>query len=135
MATKVATHLMFQNGEAEEAMKLYVSLFSGSKIGKVARYGADGPGGPEKAGTIQVAHFELAGREFICIDSPMKHDFDFTPAVSIFVDCENEQELQRVFDELSKGGKVFMPPDNYGFSQRFGWVSDRYGVSWQLNLP
>ena len=65
----------------------------------------------------------------------MKHDFTFTPAMSLFVDCDNTEELERAFAALSEGGKVFMPLDDYGFSKRFGWCSDRFGVSWQLNLP
>lgn len=61
--------------------------------------------------------------------------FTFTPSMSIFVDCENEAESNQAFQQLSEGGKVLMPLDNYGFSKKFGWVSDRFGVSWQLNLP
>ena len=75
------------------------------------------------------------GREFLCIDSPTKHKFTFTPSMSLFVDCEDQAELEAAFDRLADGGKVLMPVNNYGFSTRFGWVNDRYGVSWQLNLP
>ena len=64
----------------------------------------------------------------------MKHDFTFTPSISIFVDCDDEAELEEVFEQLSRGGEVLMPIDDYGFSAGFGWVSDRFGVSWQLNL-
>lgn len=70
----------------------------------------------------------------MCIDSPVKHAFTFTPSMSIFVECENDAELTRVFDQLAVGGKVMMPLNNYGFSTRFGWLADRFGVSWQLNL-
>ncbi len=77
----------------------------------------------------------LAGQEFICIDSPVKHDFGFTPAMSIFVDCACAQELEEVFAALSMEGKVLMPLEDYGFSRRFGWLKRRFGVSWQLNLP
>ena len=131
MARKVSTHLMFE-GVAEEAMNFYVSLFGGSEIIKVERYG---PGEPGAEGTVKIATFTLSGREFICIDSPIKHDFTFTPSISLFVDCENEAELEAVFSRLSTGGQVLMPLDNYGFSTRFGWVKDRFGPSWQLNLP
>ncbi len=65
----------------------------------------------------------------------MKHEFGFTPAISIFVDCESPEELERLYTMLSDGGEVLMPLDNYGFSTKFGWLNDRYGVSWQLNLP
>lgn len=72
----------------------------------------------------------------ICIDSSVKHNFTFTPSMSIFVDCEDEAELNEAFRQpLSAGGAVLMPLDNYGFSTQFGWVTDRFGVSWQLNLP
>jgi predicted 3-demethylubiquinone-9 3-methyltransferase (glyoxalase superfamily) len=63
------------------------------------------------------------------------HPFTFTPAMSLFVDCESEAELDAAFGTLSAGGQVLMPPSNYGFSAKFAWVSDRFGVSWQLNLP
>jgi predicted 3-demethylubiquinone-9 3-methyltransferase (glyoxalase superfamily) len=71
----------------------------------------------------------------MCIDSSMKHDFTFTPAISLFVNCDTEEELGELFATLSQGGQVFMPLDTYPFSKKFGWVADRYGVSWQLNLP
>jgi len=130
MAQSVATHLMF-DGVAEQAMNFYVSLFAGSKITQINKYG---PGEPGKEGTIKWASFKLVNHDLICIDSPVKHDFTFTPSISIFVSCEDEAELNKAFEQLSAGGQVFMPLDNYGFSSKFGWVSDRYGVSWQLNL-
>jgi predicted 3-demethylubiquinone-9 3-methyltransferase (glyoxalase superfamily) len=131
VAKKITPFLMF-DGSAEEAMRFYVSLFPGSEIGQVVRYGA-GEAGPE--GTIQQANFTVAGQNVICIDSPAKHEFTFTPSFSMFVECESEQELDSVFGQLSDGGEVLMPPENYGFSKKFCWVSDRFGVSWQLNLP
>jgi predicted 3-demethylubiquinone-9 3-methyltransferase (glyoxalase superfamily) len=70
----------------------------------------------------------------IFIDSPVKHAFSFTPAVSLFVDCTTRDELESAFSTLSSGGQVLMPLDNYGFSTRFGWCADRFGVSWQLNF-
>ena len=70
----------------------------------------------------------------MCSDSPVKHNFSFTPANSIFVECDTAEELDRAFGILSDGGQVLMPVDNYGFSQRFGWLNDQFGVSWQLNL-
>ena len=130
MPRKVTTHLMFE-GAAEEAMTLYVSLFGDSKIGHIERYG---PGEMGAEGTVKLAAFSLAGRDFLCIDSPVKHAFTFTPATSIFVECEDVAELDAVFGRLSDGGKVLMPVGNYGFSTRFGWLTDRFGVSWQLNF-
>ena len=130
MPRSVSTHLMFE-GDAEAAMTLYVSTFAGSEIRHIERYGA-GEQGAE--GSVKLAEFALAGRSFLCIDSPVKHNFTFTPSVSIFVECSDEAEQDRAFAILAEGGTPLMPLDNYGFSKRFGWVSDRFGVSWQLNL-
>jgi predicted 3-demethylubiquinone-9 3-methyltransferase (glyoxalase superfamily) len=80
------------------------------------------------------ARFTLNGREFRCIDSPVKHDFTFTPAISLFVDCATASEVDALFAKLSAGGRVLMPLDAYPFSRRFAWVNDRFGVSWQLSL-
>ena len=129
MPKSVVTQLMFE-GKAEEAMALYVSLFSGSVV-VVEKYKA-GEHGPE--GTIKRAEFTIAGHRLACIDSPIKHAFTFTPSASLFVECADEAELDRAFAALSEGGAVLMPPGNYGFSTKFAWVSDRFGVSWQLNL-
>jgi predicted 3-demethylubiquinone-9 3-methyltransferase (glyoxalase superfamily) len=130
MARKVTTQLMF-TGEAGEAMGLYVSLFGDSAITHVERYG---PGEMGAEGTVKRASFTLAGQEFHCIDSPVKHAFSFTPAISLFVECASEAELDAAFARLSDGGAVLMPVGNYGFSSRFGWLNDRFGVSWQLNF-
>jgi predicted 3-demethylubiquinone-9 3-methyltransferase (glyoxalase superfamily) len=130
MPNAVTTFLMFE-GKAEEAMNFYVSLFNGSAVTKIEKYG---PGEPGAEGSVKKADFTLAGHRMACIDSPAKHAFGFTPSISLFVDCEDEAELDRAFARLSVGGGVLMPPANYGFSTKFTWVSDRFGVSWQLNL-
>ncbi|MCL6674182.1 VOC family protein [Streptomyces sp. NPDC001102] len=130
-AQKITTFLMFE-GDAEDAMNFYVSLFDDAEIVALTRYGADGPG---KEGSVQHATFSLAGTQFMCIDSPAHHDFTFTPAVSLFVQCDDEAELDRLHAALSEGGGELMPPGDYGFSRKFTWVNDRFGVSWQLNLP
>ncbi len=130
MPRDVTTHLMFE-GSALEAMTLYVSLFGDSEIQSIERYQA-GEMGAE--GTVKLARFTLAGRGFLCVDSPIKHGFTFTPAMSLFIECESEAELDAVFETLSAGGAVLMPVGDYGFSARFGWLVDRFGVSWQLNL-
>ncbi|MFM0305441.1 VOC family protein [Paraburkholderia sediminicola] len=122
---------MFQDGDAQAALDLYFSTFPDSRMVRAERY-AQGEPGP--VGTIKVAVFTICGREFMCSDSPIKHHFSFTPASSTFVEFDEKIELERVFGILSEGGQVLMPLDNYGFSQQFGWVSDRFGVSWQLNL-
>lgn len=130
MARKVTTFLMFE-GAAEEAMNFYVSLFGGSEVREVERYG---PGEAGAEGTLKTATFSLAGRDFRCFNSPTKHGFTFTPSISLFVECESPAELDEAFARLADGGGVLMPLGDYGFSKRFGWVNDRFGVSWQLNL-
>ena len=122
---------MFQGGSAQAALDLYFATFPDARMVRVERYAQNDPG---PAGTIKVAVFTLCGREFMCSDSPVKHNFSFTPASSTFVDFDSVAELERTFGILSEGGQVLMPLDDYGFSQRFGWLNDRFGVSWQLNL-
>lgn len=80
-----------------------------------------------------MAEFTLAGQKLMCIDSPAKHALTFTPSISLFVDC-GEREIDTLFARLSDGGHVLMPLAEYPFSRRFGWVSDRFGVSWQLRI-
>lgn len=131
MVASVRPFIMYQ-GEAEAAMTFYVSLFPGAEIVDIVRYGP-GQAGPE--GSVMTAVFSIAGQKVMCIDSPVKHDFGLTPAFSLFVDCESEDELTRLASALADGGAVLMPLGNYGFSRKFTWVNDRFGVSWQLNLP
>ncbi len=112
-------------------MNFYASLFPGSEVSDIVRYGP-GQAGPE--GSIVKASLTVGGQTLLCSDSFVKHDFTFTPAISFFVVCESEEEIRRLSAALSEQGKTFMPLGNYGFSRQFAWVSDRYGVSWQLNL-
>ncbi|WP_172370688.1 VOC family protein [Sporosarcina jiandibaonis] len=129
---KVTPFLMFEDGKAEEAMNYYVSLIDNSEITSIVRYGA-GESGDE--GTVMQATFSLKGQAFMCIDSNVKHQFTFTPSFSIFVTCDTEEEINDLYEKLLEEGEALMPIGDYGFSQRFGWINDRYGVSWQLNLP
>jgi predicted 3-demethylubiquinone-9 3-methyltransferase (glyoxalase superfamily) len=129
MPRSVVTQLMFE-GQAEEAMTLYVSLFSGS-VTAIERYG---PGEHGKEGAVKRAEFTVGGHRLTCIDSPIKHAFTFTPSASLFVECAGEDEFDRAFATLSDGGSVLMPPGNYGFSTKFAWLNDRFGVSWQVSL-
>ena len=117
------------SGKAEEAINLYTSLFNNSQINHIKKYGAN-EGGPE--GTVMHASFVLDGTEYMAIDSPIEHAFSFTPAISIYVTCTSEEEVDHLFSNLSIDGQVLMPLDAYPFSKRFGWIADRYGVSWQL---
>jgi predicted 3-demethylubiquinone-9 3-methyltransferase (glyoxalase superfamily) len=130
MAERVTPFLMF-TGDAEPAIELYTSLFDDAHVLTLERWGAEGEGAE---GTVQQATFSLAGQVFRCFDSPPVHAFTFTPSFSIFVDVSSAEELDRLFAGLSDGGGVLMPAADYGFSRRFGWVNDRFGVSWQLNL-
>jgi predicted 3-demethylubiquinone-9 3-methyltransferase (glyoxalase superfamily) len=131
MANSARPFLMFQDNNAEEAMNFYVSLFADGKINEIARYGANQAGAE---GSVMVANFTVAGQIVMCSDSPVRHQFGFTPAVSLFVDCDSEAEIERLNAALSENGKALMPIDNYGFSRRFAWLEDRFGVSWQINL-
>ena len=129
LAERLSTLLMYA-GEAEAALDLYESLFSDLQVVRIEHYEN---GAAE--GLIKQAEWTLAGHRFISIDSPVEQPFSFTPCMSLFVDCADEPEIERLFGALSDGGAVLMPLDAYPFSTRFGWVQDRFGLSWQLNLP
>ncbi|MER2060874.1 MAG: VOC family protein [Niallia sp.] len=129
---KVTPFLMFQDGKAEEAMTFYTSLIEDSAITNIVRYGANESG---DEGTVMQATFTLKGQEFMCIDSNVIHQFSFTPSFSIYVTCNTEEELDNIYQKLIEGGQALMPLGDYGFSKKFGWLNDRFGVSWQLNLP
>jgi predicted 3-demethylubiquinone-9 3-methyltransferase (glyoxalase superfamily) len=130
MTQKIKTFLMFE-GRCEEAISFYVALFPDAAVTNIRRYGPEGPGAD---GSVQQATFTIQGQTFMAIDSPVKHEFTFTPAMSLFVDCAGEPEIDALFANLSEGGKVLMPLAAYPFSRKFGWLSDRFGVSWQLSL-
>lgn len=126
---KIHTYLMF-DGKAEEAMNFYLSLFEDSKVLSIARYGPEGPG---KEGSVIHAVFTLNGQEYMCMDSSVKHEFTFTPSISLFVNCASEEEIDTLYGKLIEGGVAMMPLGNHGFSRKFGWLEDRFGVAWQLN--
>src|SRR5215472_10856140 len=127
---KVTTFLMFA-GQAEEAMQYYTSIFGQGEIVSILRYGADQP---EVEGKVVHATFSLFGQTFMFMDSNIKHNFTFTPSISLYVSCATEEEIDRIFAGLSDGGEVAMPLMAYPFSPKFAWVTDKYSVSWQLNL-
>src|SRR2546423_13680478 len=120
---KITTFLMF-DGKAEEAMNYYVSVFDQAEILSIQRYGADEAAAE---GTVLRATFSLYGQVFMCIDSSVKHAFTFTPAISLYITCATEDEIDRLFEKLSQGGEVFMPLAVYPFSDKFGWLADKYG--------
>ena len=127
---KVTTFLMF-TGRAEEAMNLYTALFKPSEILHITRYGPNEAGAE---GSVVHALFTLNGQEFMCIDSSAQHEFTFTPSMSLYVRCTTEEEIDAVFATLAQDGQILMPLDRYPFSAKFGWLADRFGVSWQLSL-
>lgn len=113
---KITPYLWFDT-QAEEAMNFYVSIFKNSKIGRVTRYGDAGPG---PKGAVMSATFVLDGQEFIALNGgPM---YAFTPAISFFVNCQTQQEVDDLWGKLSAGGK----------QDRCGWLKDKFGLSWQI---
>ena len=116
MNQKITPFLWF-NGQAEEAARFYVSIFENSKMGELRRWGAAGPG---PNGGVMSASFELAGQHFIALNGGPQ--FSFTPAISFFVDCKTQAELDDLWQRLSAGGQK-LP---------CGWLTDRFGISWQI---
>jgi predicted 3-demethylubiquinone-9 3-methyltransferase (glyoxalase superfamily) len=125
---KITPFLWFDNN-AEEAVNLYTSIFKNSKVGSIARYGEAGPG---PVGTVMTATFQLAGQEFTALNGGP--EYQFTPAISFFVYCQSQAEIDDLWTRLSEGGTVLMELAKYPFSEKFGWVNDKFGVSWQLNF-
>lgn len=124
-----STYLMF-SGQCEEAIAAYCALFEDGAVTAIDRYGP-GEGGPE--GTVKLAAFTFAGARFMAIDNPAPSGATaFTPAVSIFIDCDAEDEVRRLAAALVEGGAFLMPLQSYPFADLFAWVQDRFGVSWQF---
>jgi predicted 3-demethylubiquinone-9 3-methyltransferase (glyoxalase superfamily) len=113
---KITPFLWF-DGNAEEAMNFYVSIFKKSKVLMVRRYGDAGPG---PKGSVMTASFRIEGQTFYALNGGPQ--FKFTPAISFFVDCKTQKEVDTLYDRLSKGGQ----------KQPCGWLQDKFGVSWQI---
>jgi predicted 3-demethylubiquinone-9 3-methyltransferase (glyoxalase superfamily) len=113
---KITPFLWF-DGKAEEAMNFYVSVFKNSKVVRVTRYREGGPG---PKGTVMSATFQLDGQDFFALNGGPQ--FTFSPAISFFVNCETQQEVDELWEKLSEGGK----------KERCGWLKDKYGLSWQI---
>jgi predicted 3-demethylubiquinone-9 3-methyltransferase (glyoxalase superfamily) len=129
---KITPNLWFDD-QAEEAAHFYTSLFKDSRVGQVTRYDkatAEASGRPE--GSAMTVDFRLAGQDFVALNGGPH--FKFTPAISFLVTCSAEDEIDRLWRDLSQGGRTLMPLDAYPFSDKYGWLEDRYGVSWQLIL-
>jgi predicted 3-demethylubiquinone-9 3-methyltransferase (glyoxalase superfamily) len=121
------------DSQAEEAANYYVSLFGNSEFGQIARYGkAASEASDLPEGSVMTVTFKLDGQEFMALNGGPH--FTFTPGTSFFVHCKTKEELDGFWRKLSDGGSVLMPLDKYPFSERYGWVQDRFGVSWQLIL-
>ena len=113
---KITPFLWFDS-RAEEAANFYVSIFKNSKVLNVVRYGEAGPG---PKGTVMIVTFQLDGQEFSALNGGP--EFTFSPAISFVVDCKTQQEVDELWERLSEGGK----------KQQCGWVTDKYGLSWQI---
>jgi predicted 3-demethylubiquinone-9 3-methyltransferase (glyoxalase superfamily) len=111
------TPFLWFDDDAEEAMNFYVEVFGDAKVGEVSRYGEGGPG---PAGAVMSATFELRGQQFMALNGGP--DFPFTEAVSFFVACETQDEVDDLWEKLTKGGE----------ESRCGWLKDQYGLSWQI---
>jgi predicted 3-demethylubiquinone-9 3-methyltransferase (glyoxalase superfamily) len=111
------TPFLWFDGQAEEAMNFYVSIFKNSRIGKVSRYGDAGPG---PKGSVMTAEFELDGQKFIALNGgPM---FKFNESISFMVNCETQQEVDELWNKLVEGGT----------ESQCGWLKDKFGLSWQI---
>ncbi|MDZ4859336.1 MAG: VOC family protein [Candidatus Hydrogenedentes bacterium] len=116
MQQKITPFLWFDNN-AEEAINFYTSIFKNSKIGDIRRYGEAGPG---PKGSFMTGTFEIEGQEFMALNGGPH--YQFSPAVSFFIDCKTQEEIDFFWEKLSEGGQV----------QQCGWVSDRFGLTWQV---
>jgi predicted 3-demethylubiquinone-9 3-methyltransferase (glyoxalase superfamily) len=116
MMQKITPFLWFDN-QAEEAANLYTSVFDNSRVVSIMRYGE---AGPRPAGTVMSVTFELEGQEFTALNGGP--EFTFSPAISFFVNCETQEEVDELWEKLSEGGE----------KEQCGWIRDKYGVSWQI---
>jgi predicted 3-demethylubiquinone-9 3-methyltransferase (glyoxalase superfamily) len=132
MAKKLISNGLWFDSQAEEAAKFYTSVFPNSKVGDIVRYGKEGFEIHKRpAGSVMVAEFELSGEKFMGLNGgPL---FKFNPSLSYFVVCETMEETDRIWNTLLDGGKVMMPYQKYDWSEKYGWLSDRYGLSWQIS--
>ena len=132
MNKQITPCLWFDN-QAEEAVTFYTSLFRNSKVGNISRYGKEGfEAHGQKEGTILTIEFEIEGQSFNALNGGPHYKFN--PSVSFYVVCETEDEVNFIWKHLSERGTVMMPLDKYDWSGKYGWLNDRYGLSWQIAL-
>lgn len=125
---KIVPFLWFDH-QAEEAVTFYTSLFKDSSIDSVARYSEAGPGA---AGGVMTMNFTLEGQKFTALNGgPV---FTFNPGISFFVTLESQAEVTKLWQQLAEDGEVLMPFQGYDWSEKYGWLNDKYGVSWQISL-
>ena len=129
--TTATPFLMFQHGVGREALDFYMSVFKDGEVLELDTYPA---GGPAPEGSIMRGKFRIAGQDFFISDSFIEHAFDFTPSLSVWLEADSADAQEGLVAALGEGGATLMPLDDYGFSSRFAWVNDRFGVSWQINL-
>lgn len=132
----ISTCLLFIGnlaGNAEEATTFYISIFDNSRIMNIEHYGPDED---EPVGSVKIARFILNNVEYIAMDNALNHKFGFTPSMSLLIECESIAEITALYQTLAKGGSELVPigDHSYSDSKQFGWLNDRYGLSWQLNL-
>jgi len=113
---KITPFLWFDD-KAEEAANFYISIFKNSKMGRITRYGE---AGPRPKGTVMSVTFQLEGQEFFALNGGPH--YKFTPAISLFVDCKSQEEVDELWEKLSAGGR----------KDRCGWLTDKFGLSWQI---
>lgn len=131
--TQKITPCLWFDSEAEEAIKFYTEAFSDSKILKVIKYGDYIPGNTgKKPGSVMSILFEIQGQEFLALNGGPA--FKYSPAVSLFVNCSSEAEVNHLHEVLSAGGEDLMPLGKYPWSDRYAWTTDKYGLSWQINF-
>lgn len=132
MTQKIIPNLWFDK-DAEEAARLYTSLFEHSSIDSIVHYGKAGYEiHGQSAGQVMTVDFRIAGYQLLALNGGPY--FQFTPAISLFVTCDTMEETDRLWEELMRdGGSALMEIGNYGFSERYGWLRDRFGLTWQLN--
>ncbi len=125
LSDKIVPHLWF-NRDAQEAVRFYISLFSDSRV--VAEAKIEGT----PSGDTDIISFNLQGQRFMAINGGPA--FSFSEAVSFFVYCGSDSEIERLYEQLSENGSVLMPLGKYDWTRRYAWVKDRFGVSWQLDV-
>jgi predicted 3-demethylubiquinone-9 3-methyltransferase (glyoxalase superfamily) len=130
---KTITPNLWFDKNAEEAVNFYTSLFPNSKINSTSRFGKEGfehHQMPE--GTVMTMSFELNGQNFLALNGgPI---FKFNESVSFFVYCDSNEEIENLYEKLSEGGNINMPLDKYDWSEKYAWVKDKFGISWQLDI-